>query len=167
MPSPTLQYAGLLPRIAAFALDYGPIALYLGALVVGSQVVASSRPDVTAALFRSPLAGQASGFLLVTVPVSLYFALQEASPAQATWGKGRCRLQVVGVGGQRLRFARALVRTALKFVPWELALPITAGFVLVWLLVGANAASVALRDDHRALYDLIAGTAVVRGTTAM
>lgn len=86
------------------------------------------------------------------------------------------------MGGQRLHFARALVRTALKFVPWELAhaciwqarfapaelpLPITAGFVLVWLLVGANAASVALRDDHRALYDLIAGTAVVRGTTAM
>lgn len=66
-----------MPRSGAFALDYGPIALYLGALTVGSQVVAASRPDVTAALFRSPLAGQASGFLLVTVPVSLYFALQE------------------------------------------------------------------------------------------
>lgn len=136
-----------------------PIALYLGALTVGSQLIATSRPNLIAALFGSPLAGQASGFLLVTVPVSLYFALQEAAPAQATWGKGRCRLKVVGAGGRQLSFSRALARTALKFLPWELAHaciwqarfapaelppPIAAGFVLVWVLVGGGGA----RDIH-------------------
>lgn len=180
-PARALRYAGLLPRSAAFALDYVPIALYLVALTVASQLSAARLPNLIAALFGSPLAGQVSGFLLVTVPVSLYFVVQEASPAQATWGKRLRRLQVSDTSGQRLTLARALARTVLKFVPWELAHAciwqarfataelqplIVSGFVLVWVLVGLNAASIALRSDHRALHDLLAGTAVVRRTTS-
>lgn len=120
-PARALRYAGLLPRSVAFALDYVPIALYLVALTVASQLSAARLPKLIAALFGSPLAGQVSGFLLVTVPVSLYVVVQEASPAQATWGKRRRHLQVSDTSGQRLTFARALARTALKFVPWELA----------------------------------------------
>ncbi len=180
-PAHAFRYVGLLPRSVAFALDYLPIALYLVALTVGSQLIAAKLPNLIAALFGGPWVGQGSGFLLVTVPVSLYFVVQEASPCQATWGKRWGRLQVITMRGQRLTFARALARTALKFVPWELAhaciwqarlaaaepsLLIVAGFVLVWILVGVNAASVALRSDHRALYDLLAGTAVVRVPTS-
>lgn len=181
-PARALRYAGLGPRSIAFALDYMLIALYLVALAVVSQLTAANLPALIAALFGGPLAGQMSGFLLVTVPVSLYFVVQEASPAQATWGKRRRRLRVCDAGGQRPTFARALARTALKFAPWELAHAciwqarfaaaelqplLVGGFVLVWVLVGANAASVALRSDHRALYDLLAGTAVARRTAAM
>lgn len=122
--------------------------------------------------------GQLLGFVLVTLPVGLYFALLEAAPSQATWGKARMRLRVVGLQGERPRLRRSLTRTTWKFVPWELAhtcvwqltftpeaLPplAVAGLVLVWLLVGANALSIWRRADHRALYDLLAGTAVIHG----
>jgi uncharacterized RDD family membrane protein YckC len=160
----------------AFTLDYLPIAGYLVGLTLISQALATRQPNVLERLFQGPVAGQASGFMLVTLPVTLYFAVQEASARQATWGKVRCSLKVIGPDGGRLSLGRALARTALKFLPWELAHTaiwqaqfasverspvIIAGFVLVWALVGANALSVGVRRDRRALYDQWAGTAVV------
>lgn len=64
----------------------------------------------------------------------------------------------------------------LTFIPWELAhtliwqirfapatpsLVITGGFVLVWVLVGANIASLALTRTHQSLADWLAGTYVI------
>jgi uncharacterized RDD family membrane protein YckC len=114
--------------------------------------------------------------LLITLPVTLYFALGESSTWQATWGKRRQRLTVIGLTGARLSRTQALVRTVLKFIPWELAHTciwqirfapsdssplITAGFVLVWILVGANLVSLLRSRSHQTLYDRLAGTYVV------
>ena len=174
--SASKHYAGLSARTVAFALDYLPIAGYLIGLTLIAQAVAARQPDLMGRLFQGPVAVQASGFVLVTLPVTLYFAVQEASARQATWGKARCNLTVIGPDGSRLSVRRSLARTALKFVPWELAHTaiwqaqfasaerspmVIAGFMLVWALVGANALSVGLRHDRRALYDQWAGTAVV------
>jgi uncharacterized RDD family membrane protein YckC len=168
--------AGLGTRMLAFALDYLPIAGYLIGLTLIAQAVTARQPGLVGGLFQGPVAGQASGFVLVTLPVTLYFAVQEASARQGTWGKARCNLKVIGPDGERLSLRRALARTALKFLPWELAHTaiwqaqfasaerspgVIAGFVLVWALVGANALSIVLRRDRRALYDQWAGTAVV------
>jgi uncharacterized RDD family membrane protein YckC len=130
-------------------------------------------------LFGSALSGQAAGFLTLTLPVSLYFILSESSPRQATWGKRKRGLKVVDPQGERLTVSRSIARTVLKFVPWELAHTciwqisfapqepsplITAGFVLVWLLVGANAASLLVSRKRQTIYDWLAGTFVIFST---
>jgi uncharacterized RDD family membrane protein YckC len=172
----TQRYAGLWVRVAAFAFDYIPIAGYLVLVVALGSALNAHLPDVADQVFSNPIAGQGAGFLLVTLPVSVYFVLLESSRWQATWGKRRMQLRVVGVDGTRLSRARSVSRTALKFMPWELAHTciwqisvapqepsplITAGFAAVWLLVGANALSLMVRRTRQTLYDHIAGTLVV------
>ena len=113
---------------------------------------------------------------MLTLPVALYFALLESSSWQATWGKRRRGLKVMGTNGERLTRTRAIGRTLLKFIPWELAHTciwqisfapqepsplITLGFVLVWLLIGANIVKLWLSPTHQTLYDRLAGTYVI------
>ena len=127
-------------------------------------------------LFSNPISAEMSGFALITLPISLYFALSEASSSRATWGKRKRHLRVTDLAGGRISPARSLSRTALKFTPWELAhaciwqitfaadktLPIyMVGFALVWLLVVANVISLLISPKHQTLYDWAAGTLVV------
>ena len=88
-------------------------------------------------------------------------------------------LCVIDTHGARLSFPRSLVRSLLKFVPWELThaclwhIPgwplapttpspiITAGLVLVWVLVAAYLVSMLVSKKHQALYDWIAGIYVI------
>ena len=101
----------------------------------------------------------------------------DASARQGTWGKRKLGLRVQRLDGQPLSRARALARAALKFVPWELAHAciwqitvagaaastlISAGFVLVWVLVGANLVSLLVSRQHQTLYDWLSHTIVVR-----
>lgn len=174
--------AGLRVRFLAFLLDYIPILAYVLLLLVAGAVLRGTWPGAMSTLFGGPWTGEAGGFVLVTLPVSLYFALQEASRRQATWGKRRTHLCVTDARGGRLTLPRSFLRTLLKFVPWELAhlcvwqvsyaaqpsSPVySAGFVLAWALVAANVVSVILDPARRALYDRIAGTAVVRMPAAV
>jgi uncharacterized RDD family membrane protein YckC len=169
--------AGLLVRAAAFGLDYLVIAAWILVVVglgLGFRAVA---PDAAAAVFSTPLLGQLFGFLVLTLPVTLYFALSERTPAGGTWGKRRLRLRVATRDGARIGLGRSLARSALKFLPWELAhgviwqfsaagpnLPpvLTVWLTGVWVLVGLNVVSVLVDRERRALYDLVAGTIVVR-----
>jgi uncharacterized RDD family membrane protein YckC len=170
------QPAGLGSRAAAFAFDYLPIAGYLALLVALGAAFGWAFPDAVARAFGQPLRAQAIGFVLVTLPVGLYFALSEASGRRATWGKRRLGLVVVGPAGARLGLGRSLARTGAKFVPWELAHAAVWGIALAggeptavlqallavtWLLVGANVLGLAV--GRRAAYDVVAGTRVVRG----
>lgn len=168
--------AGLWPRVGAFAWDYIPIAAYLCAMVGLGALINAVAPSLARALFGNPVAGEATGFLLVTLPISLYFALSEASTRRATWGKRKKGLTVVRSDGERLSGLRSIGRTALKFIPWELAHAciwqlrfagaepspvLTAGLILVWVLVGANVVSLLVNEQGQTLYDLLAGTVVV------
>lgn len=172
------QPASLRSRSAAFALDYVLIAAYLGLLVALGLAVRLAAPDASSALFGSPIRGELTGFLLLTLPVTLYFAISEHSAAEGTWGKRRLGLRVVTRDGGRLGLGRSLLRSGLKFAPWELAHaaiwqftfagprpPAALDVVLgaVWLLVGLNLLSALIDGRNRALYDLLAGTAVVQG----
>ena len=169
------ELAGLGVRLGAFAFDYLPILAYLTALVGVGAALGRAFPEAVAGAFAGAASAQAIGFATVTLPAGLYFALSEASTRQATWGKRRLRLQVVGPGARRLGLRRSLARTALKFVPWELAHGAVWGFtlagdaaapgatvllILTWVGVGANVAAIA--RSRRTLYDLLAGTSVVR-----
>ena len=115
--------------------------------------------------------------MLITLPVTLYFAFNESSHRRATWGKAKVGLQVTDYRGERISFWRSLTRTALKFVPWELShtlvwqiafFPINGpawvnyGFVLVYGLIGLNLASILFTRQHQAIYDLLAKTYVIK-----
>lgn len=179
MPDAARTPAGLWVRAFAFGFDYLLIAAYLVVLVAAGILANRLSPPLAKALFGNPVSGQASGFLLITVPVSIYFATSEASPRQATWGKRRIGLEVTDLEGRRLSIARSLARTVLKFVPWELAhvsiwqisfaddqsAPIYAlGFALVWLAVAANVVSLLVSPARQTLYDRLARTLVLRSS---
>lgn len=175
MQTPIVKFAGLWPRLLAFVLDYLILGGYLLLLLWVGVSLIGAIPGFSERVGAQPLLGQLLGFVTVTLPVSLYFALSEASPRQATWGKRRLHLQVSDTAGARLSLPRALLRTALKFISWELAHTciwqlsagasepsplILYGFILVWVLVGANLLSLLLTPRRQALYDLLAGTQV-------
>ncbi|WP_374688865.1 RDD family protein [Promineifilum sp.] len=172
----SLAPAGLRPRLLAFALDYLVMAAYLIVLTVASIVLARIAPALVARLFDDRVSSQLTVILTLTLPITLYFALFEASSWQATPGKRRLKLVVTDSRGQRLSLARSFARSVLKFIPWELAhtciwqvrfatdpsqsWPYNAGFILVWVLVGANVVSLWLSASRQTLYDRLAGTLV-------
>lgn len=129
-------------------------------------------------LMSDPVHADLVAFLAAVLPVWLYFALSEAAPGAATWGKRRVGLRVVGPVG-RLGLARSLARNGLKLLPWQVAhtamfhipgFPLSPGdpptwsvvlLVLAWTLVGLYLLGLTRLLSGRTPYDRIAGTAVV------
>ncbi|MGH2355862.1 MAG: RDD family protein [Chloroflexota bacterium] len=166
-------------RLAAFGVDYLVIAAYIGVLtgvgiVVQRALGLGFEPPRT---LRGRLLGEAVGMLTLTLPVAGYFALTEASPWQATIGKRALGLRVATAAGQRLPLGRAVLRSLLKFAPWELAHaslwhtpgwptqpqpgPITyAGSALALLLAGWYVLSIFV-GARRTPYDRAADTRVL------
>jgi uncharacterized RDD family membrane protein YckC len=176
MDDQSITFAGLWLRTKAFALDYIVILGYLLALTL-LFLILNRLSNAFQELFRQRVQAQFVAFLLVTLPVTLYFAISESSVRQATWGKRRSGLRVTDHNGNRIHFPRALARTLLKFIPWELShtliwqmyfspgvnsVFINYGFVLVYVLIGLNIASLVMTKTHRTLYDFLAGTYVVK-----
>jgi uncharacterized RDD family membrane protein YckC len=165
-------------RVAAFAVDYGFILVYLGFLVVVGvlgRAIGALPAAVTTPAGR--LVAQLVVFAVLTLPVTAWFAGWEASRSAATPGKRLLGLRVVTTSGGRVSGMRSLVRTALKFtLPWELA-HTAVWNMLAWprdpnaavdrLLLGlANAAVVVyvvslFVGARRTPYDRVAGTVVV------
>lgn len=169
------KYAGFWRRAGAFVLDYMLILGYLIAITLLSLLI-NILFNANQWLFAERIRAQLVAFLLVTFPITLYFAVSESSTRQATWGKGRLGLKVADRDGNRIRFWRAFGRTILKFVPWEIShtliwqisfspqtdsIWINYGFVLVYLLIGLNIISLMMTRTHQTLYDLLTSTYVI------
>lgn len=159
----------VLRRLVAFAIDCGLLAVYAGLLFAASPFL---RPLFTS----SPYTAELTGFLLLTLPFGLYFAICEASPWSASIGKRAMKLRVVDFNtNRRIRFSKSLLRSAVKFLPWELAhFTIWHAFVfassLQYIAMGALTVSYILmityivelvRVPHRTLFDRAAHTKVV------
>lgn len=115
-----LALANLRLRTLAFLLDYVLIALYIGVLIaVGVTLGFGPLSGVFRTLFADPTSSEITAFLLLVVLVLLYFALLGCSPWQASWGKRKMGLIVTNSDGDRLSLPRSLLRSLLKFVPWE------------------------------------------------
>jgi uncharacterized RDD family membrane protein YckC len=166
-----LHYAGFRLRVLAFALDYLLIAVYLFCLL---GLVRVFRPPLS--WFRTPSRGELTGFLSVTLPVTLYFAVSEASNRHATWGKRKLHLRVTDAAGAGVSGLRSMLRNVVKFLPWELAhaaiwkmrfatqpetIMGTILLGLVWSLVIVNLISLLVSRKHQTLYDWLAGTVVI------
>jgi len=169
------RYAGFWKRVGAFAVDYMIIMVYLFGIILVSLLV-DALFNANQWLFADRIRAQLVAFLLVTLPVTLYFAIFESSRRQATWGKQRLRLKVTDHKRDRISFPRALGRTLLKIIPWEIShtliwqiyfslqtdsVWLNYGFILVYLLIGLNIASLVLTRTHQTLYDLLVHTSVI------
>jgi uncharacterized RDD family membrane protein YckC len=169
-------YAGFWQRMMAFVLDYVIILFYLGAVTL-LFLLLNSLFSIDDWLFTDRVSAQFTGFLLITLPVTLYFVISESSNRQATWGKQRMKLSVADENGAKISFWRSLARTFLKFIPWELSHTliwklsfspqednalIYYGFGFVYLLVGLNIASLLITKKHQTLYDLLTKTYVIK-----
>lgn len=180
MSGATIVVASPWRRVAAWLLDYLVIGAYLLLLTVASFGVLETPagPALNAAL-TNPLTAELVGFLVLTTPVALYFALLEASGWQATLGKRALGIVVAGPAGGRLPVGRALVREAVRFLPWEIShaiiwrlalspsknsFPAWAGdgLAIVYLLVFVYVVTLFAGSQHRTLYDRIAGSWVLR-----
>jgi uncharacterized RDD family membrane protein YckC len=172
------SFAGFWQRVKAFSLDYVILLIYL-AVILGLNLLVSALSTSFRSLFSNRILAQMIGFLMVTLPITLYFAINESSPRQATWGKRRLGIRVTDSNGMRISFGRAFLRTLIKFVPWEIAHTlvwqikfyqhfspaITGGLILVYTLVGLNILSLVLTKTHQTLYDLATRTYVIKMST--
>ena len=167
-------------RIAAFALDYLLIAGYLVVLAIVSSILAfGPLKDGWQVLESSPELMDLVGFVTAILPVILYFTLLESSESGATWGKNRMGLRVVHMSGERLGRGRALMRSVVKFLPWQLGhtclfhIPgwpmetqeppvwVIGGLVLMWVVIGFYIMTLAVGPTRRTPYDWVAGSRVV------
>jgi hypothetical protein len=166
-----MNYAGLDRRLRAFVWDY---LLILGFIMLLGMLSRLAPP--VQALFQRPVQRQVAAFVVLVLPVVLYFSLAEGSVSGTTWGKHKERLQVVCKNGCRLGMVRSFVRSMLKFLPWQIAhiaiyqsLPGRSWpATVIWLLYGLAYGLALLyllmiwrRADHRAPYDRLAGAAVI------
>ena len=179
-PAVELVLARPLGRILAFAVDYLVIAAYIAALTgitFGLRLTPLGEDFIS--LMNNPPSGQLAVFLMLTLPVALYFAVLEGAPHGATLGKRVLGLRVVAAGDHRLSLRRSLARSAVKFLPWEVAhtclwripgwplapdqpsLVIWTGFAVVGLLVVLYLGSLWSRS-RQAPYDHLAGSYVVQ-----
>ena len=177
----TTHFVGLRKRLVAFGFDFLLIFAYILILLgIGFGITATLGPlGQIHAVFASPVFRDVAAFLILILPVILYFTLQESSSRQATWGKRKAGIQVVNTRGTRLTRKRAFVRSILKFLPWQIAhtsifhiegFPfepaqptplVISGLVLVWALLGIYAISMSVPEKHRTPYDWAAGAYVV------
>lgn len=176
MDSHLKTYAGFWQRVRAFTLDYFLILLYL-TIVTLLFLLINAVFNIDQWLFTDRVWAQIFAFLIVTFPVTLYFAIRESSIKQATWGKQRLALKVMDRNGNRIGFRRAFARTILKFIPWETShtllweiyfsqepnsIFINYGYALVYLLIGLNIASLLITRTNQTLYDLLTSTYITK-----
>ena len=169
------RYAPFKDRLIAFLYDYLFIALY-AILVVGS-ISFLLRRHLEPYFSGSPAVAQSAGFLMLTLPVALYFIFSESSVWQGTWGKRIMGLRVVDGRGKRIAIYRSIIRTAVKLLPWEMAhfgvwrLYLPSDYpenILLAVLSAANVLAVLyfltpmLNGKRQSIYDMAAGTLVVR-----
>jgi uncharacterized RDD family membrane protein YckC len=174
LPAP----AGLRRRLLAFAVDYLAVSLYIGLLLaagISLYSVGLTRfgDDI------SPILMDFLAFSVTVLPVTLYFALCESGVSGATIGKRLAHIRVISLNGARVLFGRSLLRSAIKFLPWQIAhtslfhipgwpmavetipLPSLIGLIVSQGAVVLFALMIAFSKAGRALYDHLAGTVVV------
>jgi uncharacterized RDD family membrane protein YckC len=136
------HYAGAVSRLAAYAIDL--------AVSSGLFTLALAAITYVVNLLTGHHVAWNKGSIIVAVVYAawefLYFAYSWAAGGK-TFGMAILGIEVVRADGTDLDPWRAVIRT--------LALPLS------FLLFGLGFAGILLQREHRALHDLIAGTAVV------
>ena len=119
-------------------------------------------------------------FLVISLPMWLYFILNESSPRQATLGKSLLGLKVTDMDGNRLKGSTATWRTAYKLAFFEIGhlsflfpTPLfdepnpsfRVGFAIVIALMLAYFAVTLITPRRQSIHDLAVHTLVVCRST--
>jgi uncharacterized RDD family membrane protein YckC len=136
------HYAGLATRLAAFVIDLVALLVLFDILANTVEFVVSTLAGHQWKISNLPVGGGVSlgilAFLYCTYPVAA---------GGRTFGMAVAGLRVVRPDGSPVGWSQAIIRI--------LALPLS------FLTLGFGFLLIVLRQDHRALQDLIGGTAVV------
>jgi uncharacterized RDD family membrane protein YckC len=169
-------YAGVIRRLGAYAIDALLLFVTVG-LVLGAIPGFILYRNIGLEWMENGWLLWAYVFTTVSIPFWLYYSLCESSARQATIGMRLLGLRVTGLNGERISFGRALLRTVVKLIPFEvnhavmfLPVPLASdphpgfryGFILVNVLLAIYLASIFLTRRRQSIHDLAAGTLVVR-----
>ncbi len=167
-------YANPWRRLAAYLLDYALLFCILIAIQTMTWIFGQGFPF---ALFRDGIQIELWILLSISLPAWLYFAFSEQSVHQATFGKRLFHLRVAHVTGSRIGFWRALLRTVVKLLPWELThvallIPVPmwwdpspglrVGLIVIYLLIGIYFGVMFSNRRRQSVHDLLANTVVVK-----
>ncbi|KAB8135743.1 RDD family protein [Gracilibacillus oryzae] len=169
------MYASFTLRLKAFMIDYILIFLYLIVIFIFSVFLF---PSVQQLFTGSLVTAQFYGFLLVTFPVSLYFIISDSNIGKQSFGKRKAGIRVVKKNGESLSVVHAIIRTIIKFLPWELShflvyrlmylgdaeVPIAYYLVgvLIYALLFAYILTAVFLKKKQSLYDILVKTYVVK-----
>lgn len=169
------MYAGFLLRFKAFLIDYLLIVGY-GVLLLIFNVFLF--PQLQNLFVESLWLAQFTGFVMVTLPVSIYFIVSDSMFNGQSYGKKKIGIQTVGENGGNISVFRAIFRTFLKFLPWEIShylvyrlvdfgnqeIPIVYVFLggFIYVLIFLYILTAIFTKKKQALYDIMAKTQVVK-----
>lgn len=170
------SYAHFIVRIKAFMLDYIIILMYLLFIVLLSVVFV---PGLQNFFIHSIWISQLTTFLLVTLPVALYFSFFDSNLGRGTFGKRKSGLKVVNSKGNRPSFLHSLARNLIKFIPWEfghftafsMAYPVDNNalpddwitVILTYVLIFAYILTAIFTKRKQSVYDIAVNTYVIEG----
>ncbi|WP_026703133.1 RDD family protein [Salibacterium aidingense] len=162
-------------RVKAFLFDYLLMAAYGAVLFFLSTVLF---PSIQQWFSGGAATAQTVGFLLVTLPVSLYFIVSDSVIGGQSFGKRKTGIQVVDHQYHALSVPRAVVRTVLKFLPWELSHSMVYRMVdsgggdvpwelylqvaLVYFFIFTYVLLAVFTKKKQSLYDKLTGTQVIK-----
>ncbi|WP_245830946.1 RDD family protein [Sediminibacillus massiliensis] len=170
-----MNAAGLMLRFKAFMIDYIFILVYLTLIFVLTVFLF---PSLQRFYQESLIQAQLAGFIMVTLPVSLYFIIGDSKIGRQSIGKKKTSIQVVDENGEPPSILHAAIRTLLKFFPWELShflvyrvINIGEGEMagnlysmgaLVYAMIFTYILTAVWTKEKQSLYDLAVNTRVVK-----
>jgi uncharacterized RDD family membrane protein YckC len=157
-------------RVLAYGVDCALLFVVLAPLSGGGQWALGVGPTEPQAIYGTLL-------LTFSLPAWAYFAWGDRSRRGATWGKRWMGLCVRDGRGRRVRGGRAVGRTAVKMLPWELVhlsafglapevgvfgVVSWTGLGLAYVLIAAYLGAAGWTGGRRSVHDWAAGTQVGR-----
>jgi uncharacterized RDD family membrane protein YckC len=164
-------------RLAAYFVD---CALLLAGLLIVQALLYAVNPVVAAMRTGrqpTPALLHAWVFATATVPFLVYFAWRVRSPLRATLGMRLLGLEVASVDGRPIGWGKALLRSAVLLVPFELnhllmfhlsprggppSLAFRVVLAAVWVTILAYLVTALATPRGQSVHDLVAGTVVRR-----
>ena len=165
--------ASFLQRMKAFLIDYLFILCYIAFLLVVSLFLF---PPIRQLFLGPQWLAQLGGFLLLTLPVALYFIISDSTIGGQSFGKSKMGIKVVGINGKSVSVIHMIGRTILKLLPWELShylvyrlmniedVPLHDYVIgsLIYMLVFGNILAATFTKKKQSLYDIILQTRVIK-----
>ena len=170
----TTTYSIIIRRMAAYGID---ITLLFGGILVEQFVLRAITGFPSNEQLHDGQKMEKWTISTIELPVWAYFVICEQSAWQATIGKWLLGLHMSDTSGKRIGFGQALLRTAVKMLPWELThlsllLPtplwlekkpeFRPGLLVANILIVVYIATMLFTPRKQSIHDLVAGTIVLR-----